>query len=128
MAKPKTVDEYLEQLDEKTRKSLQQVRKAVKAAAPEAEETISYRIPYYKYKGAFIAFMTHKSHSSLVTMSYDIVKKLKNELKPYKVSGTTIQFPHDKPLPMALVNKIVKARIKEKEEKVKSKSKNKQRK
>jgi uncharacterized protein YdhG (YjbR/CyaY superfamily) len=108
-----TVDKYLASLDTKVRKTLGQVRKAIKSAAPKAEEKIAYGIPYYSYNGAFMAFMAHKNHCSLVTMSYEVVKELKNELKPYKVSGTTIQFPHDKPLPAALVKKIVKARMKE---------------
>jgi uncharacterized protein YdhG (YjbR/CyaY superfamily) len=69
--------------------------------------------------------MAHKNHCSLVTMSYDIVKKMKSELKPYKVSGTTIHFPLNKALPDALIKKIVKARIKENEDKLKNKSKSK---
>ncbi|HEY3249907.1 MAG TPA: DUF1801 domain-containing protein [Ignavibacteria bacterium] len=112
--KAKTVDEYLDSLDNPIRKTLEEVRRAINSAAPESEETLGYGIPYYKYNGAFIAFMAHKNHCSLVTMSYNIVKDLKDELKPYTVSGTTIQFPHNKPLPASLVKKIVKARIKEK--------------
>ncbi|MGH2576110.1 MAG: iron chaperone [Ignavibacteria bacterium] len=117
--KAKTVDEYLEQLNNPTRKTLGQVRKVINSAAPKAEEKIAYGIPYYKYNGAFMAFTAHKNHCSLVTMSYDIVSDLKDELKPYKISGTTIQFPHDKALPAQLVTKIVKARINEKETKQK---------
>ena len=118
---PKTVDEYLEQLDIKTRKSLQQVRNAVKSAAPKAEEIISYRIPLYKYNGHLIAFMAQKEHLSFVTMSYSLVKILNNELKQYDVSGTTIHFQPDKPLSAALIKKIVKARIKENKEKKRKK-------
>jgi uncharacterized protein YdhG (YjbR/CyaY superfamily) len=111
--KPKSVEEYINMQTEPIRTTLGRVRKAVNSSAPEAEENIGYGIPYYKYKGAFIAFMSHANHCSFVTMSYDIVKELKDELKNYKVSGTTIRFPHDKPLPAALVKKIVVARIKE---------------
>jgi uncharacterized protein YdhG (YjbR/CyaY superfamily) len=120
---PKTVGEYLRQLDKITGKTLAQVRKAVISSAPKAVEKIAYRIPYYSYNGALLAYMAHKNHCSFVTMSYDIVKKMKDELKPYKVSGTTIQFPHDKPLPSVLVKKIVKARLKENEAKTKAKAK-----
>ncbi len=125
MAKPaKTVDEYLQALPSGVRTTLEKVRKAIKSAAPMAEEKIGYGIPYYKYKGSFLALTAQKNHCSLVTMSYNIVKELKNELKPYGVSGTTIHFPLDKALPAALVSKIVKRRIKENEEKsIKSKPK-----
>jgi|SRR4030095_13197706 len=115
--KAKTVDEYLALLDNPTRKTLDRVRKAINSAAPEAEETIGYGIPYYKYNGALMAFTAQKNHCSFITMSYNIVKDLKDELKPYTISGTTIQFLHDKPLPASLVKKIVKARIKEKDSK-----------
>ncbi len=121
----KTVDEYLKQQENAVGKTLGRVRAAIKSAAPMAEEKIGYGIPYYKYNGSFLAFMARKSHCSLVTMSYDIVKKMKNELKPYKVSGTTIHFSLDKALPDALVKKIVKARIKENNDKLKNKPKNK---
>jgi uncharacterized protein YdhG (YjbR/CyaY superfamily) len=124
----KTVNEYLEQLDAKTRKLLQQVRNAIKSAAPKAEELISYRIPLYKYNGHLVAFMAQKNHCSFVTMSSPLMKVLKDELKQYDVSGTTIHFQYDKPLPSVLIKKIVKARIKENEEKAKNKSKGKQRK
>lgn len=119
--KPITVDEYINMQDEPVKTTLGRVRKAVNSSAPEAEENIGYGIPYYKYKGAFLAFTAQKKHCSLVTMSYEIVKDLKDELNAYKVSGTTIQFPHNKPLPAALVKKIVRARIKEKDSKQLSK-------
>jgi uncharacterized protein YdhG (YjbR/CyaY superfamily) len=113
MLKPKTVDEYLNELPDIVRKTLTQVRKAVISAAPKAEEVISYRIPLYKYNGHLVGFMAFSKHCSFVTMSYSVINAFKNELKPYDVSGTTIHFPLDKPLPSALVKKLVKARIKE---------------
>jgi len=116
---PKTVGEYLGKQDKITGKTLTQIRKAVISSAPKAVEKIAYWVPYYSCNGALLAYMAHKNHCSLVTMSYDIVKNMKDELRPYKVSGTTIQFPHDKPLPSALVRKIVKARLKENETKSK---------
>ncbi len=129
MTKPaKTVDEYLQQQDTKTRKSLQQVRKAITAAAPKAEELISYRIPLYRQNGHLVAFMVQKNHCSFVTMSAPLMRTLKNDLKQYDVSGTTIHFQPDKPLSPALIKKIVKARVKENEEKAKNKSKSKERK
>jgi uncharacterized protein YdhG (YjbR/CyaY superfamily) len=121
----KNVDDYLGGLDPSRRKALEQVRKAVASAAPKAQETISYRIPYYKHNGALLAFIAHKNHLSFVTMSYDVVKKFKTELKPFKISGTTIHFQPSKPIPPTLIKKIVKERIKENDLKVKSKSKKK---
>ena len=116
MAKiPKTVDEYLELLDEASAKTLGQVRKIILASAPGVIEKISYRIPYYSYKGAFLAFTAQKKHNSLVTMSRDIIQTLQKELKQYTVSGTTIHFPHEKALPASLVKKIVRLRLAEKE-------------
>jgi uncharacterized protein YdhG (YjbR/CyaY superfamily) len=124
MPKPaKSVDEYLGKLDSKARKSLEQVRQAIKSAAPKAEELISYRIPLYRYKGHLTAFMAAKNHCSFVTMSAPLVKSLKSELKPYKVSGTTIHFSYDMPVPIGLVKKVIKARIKENEAMAKNKSK-----
>lgn len=117
----KTVDEYLEQLDTKTRKSLQQVRKAIKAAAPKAEELISYRIPLYRQNGHLVAFMAAKNYFSLVTMSQPVIKSLKAELRDFKVSGTTIHFRYEHSIPGALIKKIVKARMKENEKNAKSK-------
>ena len=115
---PKTansVDEYLNMLAPVVRKTLESVRKSIKSAAPDADEIIGYRIPLYKYNGHLTAFFAAKSHCSFVTMSSNVIKTFKTQLKPYKVSGTTIHFPLDKPLPAELVKKIVKARVKENE-------------
>jgi uncharacterized protein YdhG (YjbR/CyaY superfamily) len=118
MSKPaNSVDQYLQTLPASVRQTLEAVRKAVKSAAPDADEVISYRIPVYKYRGDLVAFMAARNHCSFITMSHPLVKALKQELKLYHTSGTTIHFPLDKPLPDALVKKIVKARLKENEEK-----------
>ncbi len=116
MAKPsKTVEEYLNMLPIGVRKTLEQVRKAIKSAAPNAEEVINYRIPLYKHRGHLVGFVAFKNHCSFITMSHSVVKAFKNELKPYDVSGTTIHFSPDKPLPSTLVKKLVRARINENE-------------
>lgn len=124
MAKPvKNVDEYIAQFDSAVSKSLGLVRRTIKSAAPKAEELISYRIPLYRYNGHLVAFMAAKNHCSFVTMSAPLVKSLKSELSDFKISGTTIHFTAEKPLPAVLIKKIVKARIKENEEKARRKSK-----
>ena len=120
---PKTVDEYLASLEPDTRKALTGLRKAILAAAPKAEEKINYRIPFYRQDGHLAAFAAQKNHLSFVTMSYDVVKQFKAELKDFKVSGTTIQFYPEKTIPQALVKKIIKARIKGNKDKLLKKKK-----
>lgn len=121
---PKTVDEYLKALPANVRKTLGQVRKAIKAACPDAVEIISYQIPAYKYKGQrLIYFAAFKNHCSIYAMGYSIIKEFRSLLKHYDISGTTIHFPLDKPLPASLVKKLVKARIKQNEERKRIKKK-----
>ncbi len=114
MAKPaNSVKEYLDSLPKDVKKTLSCIRKAIISAAPEAIESISYRIPFYRLNGHLAAIVSHKNHCSFVTMSHDVIKQFKDELKPFKVSGTTIQFQPRSTLPALLVKKIIKARMKE---------------
>lgn len=115
-APAKNVDEYLQTLPEAMRITLETVRQSIKAAAPKAEEVISYRIPTYKYKGPLVHFAAFETHCSLIVVNKSIMMIFKEELQSYKTSGTTIHFSPEKPLPGALVKKIVKVRIKENEE------------
>lgn len=108
-----SVDEYLNALPENIRITLEKLRKSIKAAAPIAEEIISYRIPTYKLNGPLVHFMAGKNHLSFITVSKSITQKFKEELKSYKTSGTTIHFTPDKQLPSALIKRIVKSRVKE---------------
>lgn len=117
-----TVDEYMEALPEEARATLEKVRKAIRSAAPKAEEVISYQIPTFKQNGALVAFAAFRNHCSLFTTSHALMKVFAEKLEPYKTSGITIQFPFGKPLPAALVKDIVKERIRENEERVKSHS------
>jgi uncharacterized protein YdhG (YjbR/CyaY superfamily) len=125
MAKtPKSVDDYLYNQNPDVKNALGKLRKAIRSAAPKAEEKISYNLPFYTQNGHLAAFVSQKNHLSFVTMSKKVIEKFKAELKPYKVSGTTIQFQPDKPVPAVLVKKIIKARLKENEKRVnKSKKK-----
>jgi uncharacterized protein YdhG (YjbR/CyaY superfamily) len=116
-AKPpiaKTVDEYLAAVPEDARASLKKLRKMIKAAAPKAEELISYQIPMYKHHGMLVGFAAFKNHCSFFAGSKNI-ETFKDELKSYGTSKGTIRFPVDKPLPAALVKKMVKAHIAENE-------------
>jgi uncharacterized protein YdhG (YjbR/CyaY superfamily) len=115
-AAPKTIDEYLAGVPEPARRTLRKIRATIRSAVPpEATEAISYRMPTFKYKGGLLAFGAFSDHCSLFPMSYAVIKMFGNELKNFHTSKGTIRFPVDKPLPAALVKKMVKARIAEKD-------------
>ena len=112
---PKDIDDYLMRYPENVRKTLGQLRKWIREAAPKSEETISYHIPTFKYKGALVGFGATKKHCAFYVMSNSALKSFKDELKDYDTSTGTIRFPHDTPLPAKLVKRIVKERIIENE-------------
>ncbi len=115
---PKDIDEYLAGVPEPARSTLQKVRAAIRAAAPEeATEAIGYRIPTFRYKGALVAFAAFSHHCSFFPMSGAVIEKFKRELKGFHTSKGTLQFPLDKPLAAGLVKKMVRARVKQNEEK-----------
>lgn len=108
---PKNVDEYLAAVPEPARSTLQKIRAAIRSAAPpEATEVISYRIPAFKYKGILMWYAAFSNHCSLFPTA-SIIEAFKDELKGCTLSKGTIQFPTDKPLPPALVKKMVRARV-----------------
>jgi uncharacterized protein YdhG (YjbR/CyaY superfamily) len=114
----KNVDEYLAGVPEPARSTLNKIRAVIRSAVPpEATETITYRIPTFKYKGSLVAFAAFSNHCSLFPMSGSLIEAFKKELKDFHTSKGTIQFPVDKPLPAALVKKLVKARIAQNESK-----------
>src|SRR3989454_9807965 len=108
---PKNVDEYLAGVPQPARSTLNKIRAAIRSPVPpEATETISYRIPAFKYKGVLVWFAAFSNHCSLFPTA-SVVEAFKNELKGFSTSKGTIHFPTDKPLPTALVKKLVKARV-----------------
>jgi len=112
-SKPKTHDDYLAAVTEDKRGALRKLRKAIKRAAPKAEECISYQVPAFRLNGKFlVAYGAATNHCAFYPGS--TVKALKDELKSYDTSKGTIRFSADKPLPSALVRKLVRLRIKEK--------------
>lgn len=114
---PKSVEEYLAGVAEPARSTLSTVRAAIRSAVPaEATEVISYGIPAFKYKGVLVWYAGFSEHCSLFPTA-SVVETFKKELEGYPTSKGTIQFPTDKPLPSALVRKIVKARVAEVENK-----------
>jgi uncharacterized protein YdhG (YjbR/CyaY superfamily) len=119
--KPKTIDEYLAALSNDKRAALEKLRKAIKAAAPKAEEYISYGMPAFRLKGRpLVAFAAAANHCSFFPMSSSTVKDCKSELKQYSTSKGTIRFSIEKPLPASLVRRLVKARITENKAKYRS--------
>jgi uncharacterized protein YdhG (YjbR/CyaY superfamily) len=112
-SKSKSHDDYLAALTKDKRGALQKLRKAIQMAAPKAEECISYQLPAFRLNGKFlVAYGAATNHCAFYPGS--TVKALKDELKGYDTSKGTIRFSADKPLPSALVRKLVRLRIEEK--------------
>ena len=110
-----TVDEYIALAEPKVKKALKDIRKTIKTTAPKAEEVISYQIPGYKYHGMLVFFAAWKDHISLYPAPWS-AESLKKEMSFYEGSKGTIKFPIDEPMPLALIKKMVKYRVKENEE------------
>ena len=110
-AAPKNVAEYLARVPEPARSVLSKMRSAIRQAVPrKATETISYQIPAFKHKGILVWFAAFSDHCSLFPTAA-LIKEFKKELKGFSTSKGTIHFPLNKPLPVALIKKIVKARV-----------------
>jgi uncharacterized protein YdhG (YjbR/CyaY superfamily) len=108
---PKDVDEYLAAVPQPARSTLNKIRAAIRSAVPpEATETISYGIPAFKHKGVLVWFAAFSNHCSFFPTA-SVIEAFKDELKVFSTSKGTIQFPTDKPLPAALVKKMVKLRV-----------------
>lgn len=113
----KTPDEYLASVPEPARSTLQHVRKVIWSVVPkETTEVISYRIPMFKFNGMLVGYAAFKDHCSLFPTGSGVLDRFEKELKGYRTSKGTIQFPPDKPLPDSLIKRIVKARVAENKE------------
>jgi len=114
---PKNVDEYLAGVPEPARTALNKIRAAIRSAVPpEATETISYRMPAFKHKGVLVWFAAFSNHCSLFPTA-SVIEAFKDELQGFSTSKGTIHFPTDKPVPAALIKKLVKARVAQNESK-----------
>ena len=108
---PITVDEYLARVPEPAHSTLKKMRAVIRSAVPpDATETISYRMPAFKHKSVLVWYAAFANHCSLFPTS-SIVEAFRDELKGFTTSKGTIQFPTDKPLPIALLKRLVKARV-----------------
>lgn len=113
---PSTVDEYIAAFPKEVQKILIQLRKKIKTAAPTAEEVISYQMPGYKQNGMLVFFAAYEKHIGFYPTASGI-EKFKTEIKKYNWSKGAVQFPIDRKLPLGLVSKIVKYKVKENENK-----------
>jgi uncharacterized protein YdhG (YjbR/CyaY superfamily) len=111
-----SVEDYLAAVPEQARPALQKVRQSIRAVVPDATEVISYGIPTFKEGGAsVVGYGASKNHCSLYVMSPAVMEAHQEDLESYETSKGTVRFPADRPLPAALVKKLVKARLKENE-------------
>ena len=112
--KPQTIDEYFAWVNADHRDVLQKLRETIHAVAPNAEECISYAIPAFRLNGRLlVGFGAWSNHCSFYPMSSKTLKKFGNELRNFQTSKGTLRFSPDKPMPVALVRKLLKARIAE---------------
>ena len=112
----KNIDEYIAAQPQEYRATLEELRSIIRTLVPDAEESFSYQVPCFKYLYMLVGIGVNKNYCSLYVMSPPLGKELKDELQNVKVSGATIHFPPGEKLPVALIKKIVKARIKQNKE------------
>lgn len=113
MVQYKTVDEYIKIFSEDVQKKLWELRQEIKQLAPDATESISYGIPTFKTDGKYlIYFAAFKTHFSIYPVTAGVEKELP-EIEKYRTGKGTLQFPIDQDLPLPLIRKIVKIRLKE---------------
>ena len=107
-----SIDEYIRGHSREVQQLLQSMRQTIKQAAPKAEETISYKVPAFRLNGMLVWFAAFKNHIGFYPGA-EAMKVFKDELSAYKGAKGSVQFPFDKPLPLALVGRIVRFRVNE---------------
>jgi uncharacterized protein YdhG (YjbR/CyaY superfamily) len=110
--KPKTIEEYIEAAPVETRKKLYQMHECIRAAAPQAIEGLKWSMPAYSYQRILVTFAIFRNHIGFYPTP-SAVKAFASSLTKYKTAKGSIQFPLDKPLPLPLIRKITKFRVKE---------------
>jgi len=110
--KPVTVDEYIAGFSEDTQELLKQMRECLRKVAPEAEESLKWSQPAFSFDTILFQYAAFKHHISLYPTP-SAIKAFAKDLKDYKTSSSTIQFPLDKPLPLSLIQQIAEYRVKE---------------
>ena len=109
---PKNIDEYIAGFPKDVQEILQKVRMTIRKGAPDAEETIKYRMPTFTLKGNLVHFAAFKKHIGFYPTPTG-TEKFQKELSAYKGAKGSVRFPLDKPIPFDLISKIVKFRVKE---------------
>jgi uncharacterized protein YdhG (YjbR/CyaY superfamily) len=110
-----TIDEYLNNQNTEDKEVMQQLREFIHKQAPQAEESISYSMPAFKYHGLLVAFLACKNHYGFYPCAGSTVEKFKDELKGFETTKGSIHFTKEKPIPLQLLKKIIKERMKENE-------------
>jgi len=116
-SKINTVDDYLSALPDNVYLALENIREIIRFLVPGAEETISYQVPTYKYKGMLVGFGASKNHCSFFVMSSTLLKDFKEDVKDFDTSTGTIRFTPEKPIPNDLITRLVMARLAQNEAK-----------
>ncbi len=119
---PKDVDEYISRFPREVQRILEEVRATIKKAAPGAEEVISYQMPAFKFHGVLVYFAGYKKHIGFYPTSSGI-EAFRKELSIYKGAKGSVQFPINSPLPLNVISKIVKYRVRENLERANAKKK-----
>src|SRR6187399_3758642 len=113
--KQKTIEEYIYSAPADVQETLWKLHECIRAAAPGAKEELKWRMPAYSYLKILVTFAVFKKHIGFYPMP-SAIKTFAQELKAYKTAKGSVQFPHDKPLPLSLIKKIVRFRVKESQE------------
>lgn len=124
-APARDIDAYLADLPKEARDVLEKLRRTTRAAAPKAVAKISYGMPIFFQDGMLVGFAALKRHCSFFPMSMSTMKAFRNELKGCETLKGTVHFAHDRPLPAALVKRIVQSRVRENEERARIRKMNK---
>lgn len=119
---PKNIDDYIAGFPQNVQKILEKIRSTIRKAAPDAEETINYGIPTFTLNGNLVHFAGFKNHIGFYPTPSGI-ENFKEELSVYEGAKGSVQFPLDQPMPLSLIGKIVKFRVKENLERVATKGK-----
>jgi uncharacterized protein YdhG (YjbR/CyaY superfamily) len=121
-AVPTTIDEYIADFPQNVQELLQKIRATIRQAAPDAEETINYRMPTFILNGNLVHFAAFKNHIGFYPTPTG-VEQFKQELSAYHGSKGSVQFPLDQPVPFDLITRIVEFRVRENLEKASAKKK-----
>lgn len=113
--KPKTIEEYIYAAPADVQQRLCDLHGSIKTAAPGAKEDLKWSMPAYSYQKILVTFAVFKKHTGFYPMP-SAIKAFAKELAKYKTAEGSVQFPHDKPLPVPLIKKIVRFRVKESRE------------